>query len=304
VRSVIAVPLDVAHEHRGVFIACSAREDLFADADLEFLSAASRWVGAIAHRAELVSLVASEAREQGRQVAAEELIATLAHDLGNHLAPMKARVGLLKRRARKENRESDLQSFDDLDRSVDRLHRLITDLLDASRLELGIFTLEPNPVDLGRLIEETAASFATDSTPITVNAEHGTFVLADAVRLRQALENLLSNATKHSPPGTPVLAELRTKPVDHGEWASIVIADAGPGIPPELRTRLFGRFERGEGSTGLGLGLYLASRIAHAHGGTLTVDSTPGSGARFELSLPLAPTAASQRQSRPGAPRG
>ena len=75
--------------------------------------------------------------------------------------------------------------------------------------------------------------------------------------------------------------------MDDEGWAVITVADQGPGIPPELRSRLFDRFARGPGSTGLGLGLYLASRVAAAHGGTLTADPPPAVGARFVLRLPL-----------------
>ena len=73
---------------------------------------------------------------------------------------------------------------------------------------------------------------------------------------------------------------------EDGAWALLTVRDSGPGIAPELLPKLFTRFARGEGSQGLGLGLYLARGIAEAHGGTLTVDSTPGKGTRFVLALP------------------
>jgi two-component system, OmpR family, sensor kinase len=108
----------------------------------------------------------------------------------------------------------------------------------------------------------------------------------DPDRIRQALENLLANAVKHSPAGGAVSLQVATLARGGDQAAVITVADEGPGIPPELLPRLFERFAAGPGSTGLGLGLYLASRIAAAHGGTLTVDSAPGHGARFALSLP------------------
>ena len=111
--------------------------------------------------------------------------------------------------------------------------------------------------------------------------------MADADRLRQALENLLSNALRYSPEGMPVIVEVHTERQEESTWAAITVHDAGPGISPELLPRLFTRFASGGSNKGLGLGLYLAHGIALAHGGTLTVDSRPGKGASFRLALPL-----------------
>lgn len=114
----------------------------------------------------------------------------------------------------------------------------------------------------------------------------------DPSRLRQALENVIANALAHSPKGVPVLVEvtsekrLRAEGPGEEEWAIITIQDQGPGIPAELLPRLFARFAAGPNSTGLGLGLYMARSIAEAHGGTLTVESQPGQGTTFLLSLP------------------
>ncbi len=109
---------------------------------------------------------------------------------------------------------------------------------------------------------------------------------ADANRLRQVLENLLSNALRHSPEGMPVIVEVTTQQRKDTTWAVITVQDAGPGIAPDLLPRLFTRFASEGNTKGLGLGLYLARGIAVAHGGTLTVDSTPGKGASFRLELP------------------
>jgi two-component system OmpR family sensor kinase len=108
-------------------------------------------------------------------------------------------------------------------------------------------------------------------------------VTADASRLRQVLENLLSNALKVQPEGQPVLVVLET---NEGS-ASVTVADNGPGVAPDLVPQLFQRFRAGADSVGLGLGLYLARSITEAHGGTLELDSRPGDGARFVVRLPV-----------------
>lgn len=96
-----------------------------------------------------------------------------------------------------------------------------------------------------------------------------------------------ANAVKHSPPGASVAVVVTTEPPDEPRRAAIAVADHGPGVPPELLPRLFERFARGKESTGLGLGLHLAAKIAEAHGGAIAVDPAPAVGARFVLTLPL-----------------
>jgi len=289
IRSAIMVPLEVAGVRRGVFLASSARPNFFTEDDIRFLEAVSRWVGMVAQRAELTEQIATEAREQGRRVAADELIATLAHDLGNLLAPVKGRIDLIQRRASREDRQRDLRDVEEAGRAVDRVVSLVADLLDSSRLEQGLFALNRQPADLVDLVRETCAALATNRVPIRVDVSRQDVVLAvDPNRIRQALENVVSNAIKFSPAGATVVVELDVESTGAGCWAVVTVSDQGPGIPPELFPRLFDRFARGPGSSGLGIGLYLASRIVAAHGGTLTADPTPTIGARFQMKLPLA----------------
>jgi two-component system OmpR family sensor kinase len=112
-------------------------------------------------------------------------------------------------------------------------------------------------------------------------------LVADPDRLRQALENVLANALQHSPVGAAVGVAIVREQRSDGLWAVVSVQDQGPGIAPELLPRLFTRFAAGPQSVGLGLGLYLAHSIAAAHGGTLTVASTPGAGDCFQFALRL-----------------
>lgn len=200
--------------------------------------------------------------------------------------PIRGRLQLLQRRARREERARDLQDLDALARAVDRFRQVIADLLDAGRLAQGLFAVSPQPLDLAALARETAAAFDSGATPIQVRAPEEVVVCADSDRVRQALENLLTNAIKHSSPGAPVEVAMAVETRADGSWAVLTVADRGPGIPAAVRPRLFERFGRGPGSTGLGLGLYLAARIAAAHGGALTADEDSGAGACFRLALP------------------
>ena len=286
VRSTIAVALEVAGERRGVVAATSAAAEAYTERDLRFLEAVGRWVGGVVHRAELTEQIAAAAAEQGRRAAAEELITVLAHDLRNHLTPMKGRIQLIQQRATREHHQAYLADANEAATSLARLTRLVTDLLDIGRLEQGLFAMSPQPVNLATLVQETAAALRGGTVDIRIQTPEEVVCGVDPDRIRQALENLLANAVRHSPAGGTVTLQLTTLTRGGDHAAVMAVADEGPGIPPELLPWLFERFAAGPGSTGLGLGLYLAKRIADAHGGTLTIDSAPGHGARFALSVP------------------
>lgn len=318
IHSMMIVPLDVNGERRGVLQTCSSKPEAFSQDDLKFMEAVSHWVGALTHRAELTERIGRDAAAQARQVVAEELITVLAHDLRHYMTPLRGWLGIVLERARRDGRAVDVTALDTASRAVDRLEALIRDLLDVGRLDQGLFSVSRQPVDLVALVRDTASAMGSTATTNsmqpgrdgrderegqTLQAEKADIFLrvpdelvveVDPARLRQALENLLSNALKHSPKGMPVWVEIgsekRFKADGPGEeeWAAISVHDDGPGIPAELLPRLFTRFASGPNSQGLGLGLYLARSIAEAHGGTLTVESNPGQGTTFQLCLPTA----------------
>jgi len=287
VRSHACVPLESGGLRRGVLDAQSRTSEFFSEVDLDFLVAVSRWVGAIVRRAELVEQTAASAEARGRRAAADDLITILAHDLRNYLAPLGSRVDLLRRRAVRDGRPDDVRDADAARTAITRLSRAIADLLDVARLHQGIFSLATEAIDLVSLAHESAAALATREVDVRVESPPELVINADPERLRQALDNLVGNAVKHSPrPGT-VHIQIATERDREGEWATIDVVDRGPGIPDELVPRLFERFTPGPGSNALGLGLYLAREVARAHRGEVTAASTTGHGARFRLTLPL-----------------
>lgn len=286
-RSHVGVPLDIGGERRGVLDIQSSQPDFFSEDDVRFLETVAHWVGAVAHRAELSEALTKAAMEQGRRAAAEELITILAHDMGNHLMPIQIRLGLIHRRALREKAAEYRRDAEAAQQALKALQRLISDLLDVGRLEQGLFSLARYPLDLVALAEEVARTATTPGREVRLSGPQELVVDADSNRIRQALENLVGNALKHSPAGVPVLIDVAQEQRENGPWALLSVQDQGPGIAPELMPRIFERFVRGATSKGLGLGLYLVRSIAEAHGGTLTVHSEPGEGARFTLALPL-----------------
>lgn len=290
IQSKVGVPLNIGGQRRGMMMVASLKPDFFTPDDVRFIEAIGRWVGILAHRAELVEQISRNALEQGRRAGAEELVTVLAHDLRNYLQPLHMRLELMRVRAQRDGREDDMRDAEIAGAAVLRLGSLVSDILDVARIDQGVFSLEPALVDLGELVRDTAAMLATPERPVSVTVEQGraVTVAADAGRLRQCLENIIANAVQKSPAQAPVSVFVTLqKDRPDGPLANVSVIDQGPGIPQELLPHVFDRFVSGkQRQGGLGLGLYLAKRIAAMHGGDLSVESTPGKGARFMLVLP------------------
>ena len=178
---------------------------------------------------------------------------------------------------------------------TERLGRLVTELLDLSRIEAGVVPLDREPFDVAEFLTsavreaEVAATAAGREVRFAVDAEPGKAV-ADPARLHQVVANLLDNAARHSPAAGTVTVTARRLADD----LVIEVADEGPGIPPDQRARVFERFTRGgraaAHSGGTGLGLAIARRLVQAHGGKIWIESEPGMGSKFSFLLPVAST--------------
>jgi two-component system OmpR family sensor kinase len=169
-----------------------------------------------------------------------------------------------------------------------RMGRLVDDMLLLARLDEGR-PLDLTDVDLARIAEDAVADARAvePGRPISLIAHEAVVVSGDADRLRQVTANLVVNALVHTPPGTAVEVRVRRD----GSTAVLEVADHGPGLPPELATRVFERFVRADpartrATGGAGLGLAIVAAVVEAHGGRAEVESTPGEGATFRVVLP------------------
>jgi PAS domain S-box-containing protein len=169
--------------------------------------------------------------------------------------------------------------------SATRLRRLLDDLLTASRLQSSRLELERGPVDVGRVVTESVAT-ALRSRPdelVEAEVESDLDVVGDAGRLGQAVDNLVNNALQHG--AAPVRVVARSDRDD----VLVEVQDAGAGVPPEMRERLFERFSTGRARGGTGLGLYIVRQLARAHGGDATYRPPDGgSPGAFVVRLPRA----------------
>lgn len=286
IRSKIGIPLDVGGQRRGMIMIASLKPDYFTASDEAFARSVVRWVGSVAHRAELIQDIEREAVEQGRRAAADELVTVLAHDLRNYIAPISYRLYALRHSAETDQRTEDLDHVQGALRGLARLNTVVSDLLDAARIDKGLFDLALAPIDLAVLANEAAAALSTGEQRVRVSATGSIVVMGDVARLRQCLDNMLANAIAHSPKGATVSLFVSDLQKEGDEWGQIEIIDEGPGIPEELLPRIFDRFVSGSGTkSGMGLGLYLAKRIVVAHGGEILVDQNLGKGAKFIVRL-------------------
>jgi two-component system, OmpR family, sensor kinase len=287
IKSKLGVPLEIGGERRGMIMLASLEPDFFTPEDARFAESMAHWAGIVAHRAELAEQIGRNAAVQARRAAAEELVTVLAHDLRNLLGPLGLRLDVLKMRARGQSREEDVRDAEAAARSLGRLAALVSDLLDVARIDQGVFQVQPQLTDLGALVMEVASVLDTPQHPIAVRVQEGEpiRVPADPARIRQCLENLIANAAQQSPASAQVsIFVKRGKGPRKQDLALVEVVDEGPGIAPDFLPHVFERYATSDGG-GLGLGLYLAKRIAAVHGGDLTVDSQPGKGARFTLTL-------------------
>ena len=283
VKSELGVALDIGGRRRGLLMLASRKPDFFTPEDVRFAEAAAHWTGIVAHRAELAEHIGRNAAQQARRAAAEELVTVLAHDLRNFLGPLTLRLDIL----RMQRGPEAAGDVDAARRIVKRLEALVGDLLDVARIDQGVFQFKPEMVDVRALVAEVVRVLDSAQHPIRLRVEDGEAILvpADPARLRQCLENLIANATQHSPAAVPVSIFMRrARGPSQEARVNVEVVDEGPGIAPDFLPHLFERFSTRERG-GLGLGLYIAKRIATAHGGDLSVESQPGKGARFILSL-------------------
>ncbi len=230
--------------------------------------------------------------------ARDEFLSIASHELRTPLSSLKLQLELLLRPQAKGGLQS--LNADQLraklraaDRQVDRLARLVSELMDVSRITAGRLSLELEPIDLavlaGDVIARLSDDFARTGSKVTLVAPGPAIGRWDRLRTEQVVTNLLANALKFGE-GKPIEVAVS---VD-GPTARLEVTDHGIGIAPDKLPRIFERFERAVPARaygGLGLGLYIVRQIVQSHGGTVRVDSRPEGGTRFTVELPVEPPA-------------
>ena len=236
--------------------------------------------------------VAAEAEAEAERAAIllrDQFMAVLGHDLRNPLAAVGAGIDMLTRREPLSERGTVI--IGEMGKSVERAKALIDDLLDLARGSLGggfiieITAAEPLGPVLEHVVSEVRAISSEHQIEAYIAVEEPVF--CDRGRMAQLASNLLANAVTHGSPERPIMFEARTD----GDLFKLTVANAGEPIPADAMEQLFQPFFRGEARAsrqGLGLGLYIASEIAKAHGGDLQVVSSREE-TRFDFTMPRVP---------------
>lgn len=232
---------------------------------------------------------ASYARLQEAEALRTRLLHTITHDLQNPLSPIQIQLHLLEKI---ELAASTRRRIDLIGRNVEQIKRLTQDLADVSRLQGGELRLLRADMDLRTVLLDVADSFQPIAHQRGLQLDHDVsgalMVLGDAIRLRQIVANLVSNALKFTPSGGEVTIRSRRE----AGRILVDVTDTGRGLAPEEAVRLFEPFSQVHApeespERGSGLGLFISRGLAQAHGGTLTVSSQGlGKGATFRLDLP------------------
>jgi signal transduction histidine kinase len=218
-----------------------------------------------------------------------DFIARISHELRTPMTSIKGAMDYISVKLSRDSRDTgELKEFLDVIRNnADRLICLVNDTLDIERIESGMFDLHYNQVDLLSLIKDVAISFQTMSgeknITFKIMANPETFVDADEDRVRQVLINLVSNALKYGPADS----EIQITVTETQESVGVSVQDEGPGIPHEIREKIFDKFYTIGKRHGTGLGLAICKGIVEAHGGEINVSSNAGTGNNtFYFSLP------------------
>ncbi len=280
----IAAPLRVNDQTIGILLALGERENFHPDAvSLGRLFAAQ--VSAAVANARLFEQV----RELDRSKS--EFLSIASHEVRTPLTVMKSSLDLLVGGKQFKYTEDQRQLIAFCQESVERLIRLVKDILDISRIEAGVLKVSLMPTSINELVEKCL--FWVPQLPggqgIEIDARlpsRPLMALADAGRIQQVLENLMSNAIKFSNPGGRVTIEL----VEREQEIEVIVSDLGKGIAPEDLQRIFGKFYQVEEAAtrergGTGLGLAICKGIIEAHRGRLWAESRLDQGSRFHFTL-------------------
>jgi signal transduction histidine kinase/CheY-like chemotaxis protein len=248
--------------------------------------------------------------EAAAEASKSEFVSLVSHELRTPLTSVKTSLNLLMRGAAGQLSEQTRDLLEIALRNIDRLIRLVDDLLDLSRIESGrvVTKLEPIAVDeaASRAIDAVGAFAQEQGVSIELEeSDPETLVVADADRLQQVIVNLLSNAVKFTPAG----GRVRMSWWKQSEQAVLRISDEGPGIPADQLEAIFEKFRQLEASAtrshgGAGLGLAICRAIVEQFGGDLWAESEEGAGSRFFVRLRLAYGERRAEEAAPSAPAG
>lgn len=299
-RAMVAQQLQQAAEKTGVYR--SEFRIIRTDGRLRWINGYGRTVAAHNNRATHIVGVMYDitGRKQAEQQK-EEFIGIASHELKTPVTSIGLYAEMLLDELEEAGYRQGAALTKKLTAQVDRLAKLIRDLLDTSRITAEELPLFPEAFDLGELVQERLEELrpVSGEHPLKIYSAAKTIITADRERIGQVVTNLVTNAIKYSPQGGEIIIRIETM----DDKVQVSVQDHGIGIPAEVKDKIFDRFFRVSNATlqtfpGMGLGLYISAGIIHRHGGVITVESREGEGAVFTFVLPLEGSRRSEAGSR------
>ncbi|HEY3612385.1 MAG TPA: ATP-binding protein [Gaiellales bacterium] len=285
----VALPLDVEGRVIGRLELMGADRAVLEDENAQRVARSLAGVLALAQERERLAHADVEAEALRHSDALKTaLLRAVSHELRTPLTAIKAAVGALRGDQVQLGEEAVQELLEDVSIETDRLDRLVSDLLDVSRLQAGSASTALDWCEVDDLLRGAvaAARSRAPGTTVEVEAEDELpLVHCDASQIERVLVNLIENGAKFSPAGAPVSLRARAAA---GDRVEISVIDHGPGIELDQRERVFEPFYRGRGggAGGTGLGLAIARGFVEANAGTLTIDDAPGGGTCMRIVLP------------------
>lgn len=268
-----------------------AEQSWWSETGEEYLVTASLVRGRPGGRVRMVVVNLRSARVRTRlDRERSDLVATVAHELRSPLTGIKGFTATLLTKWDRFSDEQRQLMLETVDADADRLSRLITELLDAARIDAGRMTLKREPQRMADLVNQVLTSVgAAEESRLADSVSVGADIpqiWADADRLNQVVRNLIENAQRHGH-GVRTIEISAEQGIDDA-GVRVRVTDGGPGIPMESRERIFSRFWRSGPGAGSGLGLFIVRGIVELHGGHVTVSDAEGGGADMSFWLPVA----------------
>ena len=296
-ETVIAAPVTAEDRQLGVLTVYADHAPIFVEDDLWLLELLANQTAVLLDaRALSADASALRSREDATRLK-EEFLSAAAHDLRTPLTVVLGQAELLERRlARDPGATIDTASVARIAREARRLRDLVSELLDAQRLEQGGAAVNRVATDLRSVVGAVQRRFLENGRQLKVEQPDAALLgSVDGKRLEQVLDNLIENALKYTSNGD--MPEVHLQSV--GGEARFAVVDHGVGIPTAEQERIFERFYRASNvqsitDTGMGLGLFICRRIVEAHGGRVWVEATPGGGSTFLVAIPAEPRQATE----------
>ncbi|MHB0969495.1 MAG: sensor histidine kinase [Thermoanaerobaculia bacterium] len=281
-RSIVVAPMKFGGSVLGAISIQSYQPDVYSASQIRLLETIAGQAAIALRNAQLFL------SEQKARVERDEFLSLVTHEIKNPLTSIIGYAEIAEMEVSSGKTDGAASAMHVIRNEANRILRLAEDLLDASRMEGGRFSLQLEKVDFPDIVQSVTKKYAATSPHRIALRVEGELpvVECDRMRFEQVVENLLSNAVKYSPGEEPIEVNVGAA----GDEIRLEVRDHGIGIPPEKLPLIFERFyrveEEGQTVKGTGIGLYVSREIVRMHGGDITVSSNPGEGSTFTVHLP------------------